>query len=124
MVITHEPEQLFANAKGPHELMPKSIFYLLVAGDLVGYLLISRNALAALEFRRVARAWRPGSRHRTRQARQQRLRTEFRLWDVEAGQQLSGELHFAASEEWRKVGHVISDRVLERLAGERGHFEY
>ena len=53
---------------------------------------------------------------------QQRLRTEFRLWDVEAGQQLSGELHFAAPEEWRKVGHFISDSILERLTGERGHF--
>ena len=53
---------------------------------------------------------------------QQRLRTEFRLWDVEAGQQLSGELHFAAPEEWRKVGHVISDSILEHLTGERGHF--
>jgi len=54
---------------------------------------------------------------------QQRLRTEFRLWDVEAGQHLFGELHFAAPEEWRKVGHVIADSVLERLTGERGHFE-
>ena len=54
---------------------------------------------------------------------QQRLRTEFRLWDVKAGQHLFGELHFAAPEEWRKVGHVIADSVLERLTGERGHFE-
>jgi TolB protein len=53
---------------------------------------------------------------------QQRLRTEFRLWDVEAGLHLSGELHFAAPEEWRKVGHVISDSILEHLTGERGHF--
>jgi TolB protein len=53
---------------------------------------------------------------------QQRLRTEFRLWDVEAGQHLFGELHFAAAEEWRKVGHVISDSILEHLTGERGHF--
>jgi len=53
---------------------------------------------------------------------QQRLRTEFRLWDVEAGQHLFGELHFAAPEEWRKVGHVIADSILEHLTGERGHF--
>jgi TolB protein len=53
---------------------------------------------------------------------QQRLRTEFRLWDVEAGQHLFGELHFAAPEQWRKVGHVIADSILERLTGERGHF--
>jgi TolB protein len=54
---------------------------------------------------------------------QQRLRTEFRLWDVEAGQQLFGELHFAAAEEWRKAGHVISDVIFERLTGQPGHFQ-
>ena len=53
---------------------------------------------------------------------QQRLRTEFRLWDVEAGQHLFGELHFAAPEQRRKVGHVIADSIVERLTGERGHF--
>jgi TolB protein len=54
---------------------------------------------------------------------QQRLRSEFRVWDVEGGQQLLGQLYFAAPEEWRKVGHAISDVIFERLTGQPGHFQ-
>jgi TolB protein len=54
---------------------------------------------------------------------QQRLRSEFRVWDVEGGQQLLGQLYFAAPQEWRKVGHAISDVIFERLTGQPGHFQ-
>lgn len=54
---------------------------------------------------------------------QQRLRSEFRVWDVEGGQQLLGQLYFAAPEDWRKVGHAISDVIFERLTGQPGNFQ-
>ncbi|MET0445796.1 MAG: Tol-Pal system beta propeller repeat protein TolB, partial [Pseudorhodoplanes sp.] len=52
-----------------------------------------------------------------------RLRTEFRLWDVVAGQQQSGQQYFTSNENWRRVGPIISDAIYERLTGEKGYFD-
>lgn len=52
-----------------------------------------------------------------------RLRTEFRLWDVFAGEQMAGQQFFTAPENWRRVAHIISDAVYERLTSEKGYFD-
>jgi TolB protein len=43
-----------------------------------------------------------------------RLKTEFRLWDVFAGQQLTGQQYFTVPDNWRRVAHIISDAIYQR----------
>ena len=52
-----------------------------------------------------------------------RLKTEFRLWDVFAGQQLTGQQYFTAPDNWRRIAHIISDAIYQRLTGETGYFD-
>jgi TolB protein len=52
-----------------------------------------------------------------------RLKAEFRLWDVFAGQQLTGQQYFTAPDNWRRIAHIISDAIYQRLTGESGYFD-
>jgi TolB protein len=52
-----------------------------------------------------------------------RLQSEFRLWDVAAGQNLMGQQLYSAPENWPQVGHAISTAIYDRLTGETRDFE-
>jgi TolB protein len=58
----------------------------------------------------------------TRQANG-RVKAEFRLWDVSTGQQLAGQQYDTQAEYWRRIAHIISDQIYERLTGEKGYFD-
>ena len=52
-----------------------------------------------------------------------RLRSDFRLWDVASAEQLTGSQYFTSPEIWRRVAHIISDAIYQRLTGEMGYFD-
>jgi TolB protein len=52
-----------------------------------------------------------------------RLKAEFRLWDVFAGQQIIGQQFFTAPQNWRRVAHIVADAIYEALTGEKGYFD-
>ena len=51
------------------------------------------------------------------------LRVEFRLWDILAGREMLALAFTTVSNNYRRVGHIISDKVYQRLTGEEGYFD-
>jgi TolB protein len=46
----------------------------------------------------------------------------FRLWDVTTGEQLAGERYTTSQANWRRMGHMISDVIFQKLTGLSGFF--
>ncbi len=51
------------------------------------------------------------------------VRVEFRLWDVLPQQQIQGTAYTTSQANWRRIAHIISDVIYERLLGEKGYFD-
>ena len=52
-----------------------------------------------------------------------RLRVDFRLWDVFGETQMIGQQYFTTPENWRRIAHMVSDAIYERVTGEKGYFD-
>ncbi len=52
-----------------------------------------------------------------------KVKLSFRLWDVFAGQQLTGKEFNTFGNNWRRVAHLVADEIYKRLTGEDGYFD-
>ncbi|MCI0468276.1 MAG: Tol-Pal system beta propeller repeat protein TolB [Beijerinckiaceae bacterium] len=52
-----------------------------------------------------------------------RLQTEFRLWDVTTGGQVTGSQYVTDPNNARRVAHIASDAIFSRITGEQGFFD-
>lgn len=52
-----------------------------------------------------------------------RLKTQFRMWDVNSGAQVTGHQYTTDSNNIRRVAHIVADAVFSQATGEKGFFD-
>ena len=52
-----------------------------------------------------------------------KLRVEFRLWDTFAEKEIEALVLITTIDNWRRISHMIADKIYERLTGEAGYFD-
>ena len=60
---------------------------------------------------------------RTRKMSDGRLAADFKLYDTVLGKPLDAQGFAAAPQTWRRLGHIIADRVYEKMTLEKGYFD-
>jgi len=51
------------------------------------------------------------------------IQVVFRLYDVATARQIEGMSYKAPAASWRRIAHVISDKIYTRLTGDEGYFD-
>ncbi len=51
------------------------------------------------------------------------LQVSYRLFDVYFAQQIEGTSLTTKAENWRRIAHMISDQIYQRITGEKGYFD-
>ncbi len=52
-----------------------------------------------------------------------RISVEFRLWDIFAESYMTGIRYTGTPSSWRRLAHLIADKIYQRLTGEKGYFD-
>jgi len=52
-----------------------------------------------------------------------KMRVEFRLWDVNTGQQLAAQQFTTSPKNDRRIGHMIADIIYKQMTGIDGYFD-
>jgi TolB protein len=52
-----------------------------------------------------------------------RIKVEFRLWAPFSGKQLAGQQYIGTSDDFSRIGHMISEGIYERITGEKRTFD-
>jgi TolB protein len=52
-----------------------------------------------------------------------RLKVDFRLWDIFGESQMIGLQYSTTPDNWRRIAHLVSDAIYERITGEKGYFD-
>ena len=53
----------------------------------------------------------------------EKLKVEFRLWDTLDEKEIEALVLITTLDNWRRVSHMIADKIYERLTGEEGYFD-
>ncbi|MBS91753.1 MAG: Tol-Pal system beta propeller repeat protein TolB [Rickettsiales bacterium] len=53
----------------------------------------------------------------------EKLNIEFRLWDIFSEKQMVAQQLKTETNNWRRIAHVISDIIYQRITGESGYFD-
>jgi TolB protein len=53
----------------------------------------------------------------------EQLKVDFRLFDVLSQVQMTGFSYTTKKSNWRRIAHLVSDAVYERVTGEKGYFD-
>jgi TolB protein len=48
---------------------------------------------------------------------------QFRLWDIFQSKTIEGQQYSTPPENWRRIAHIISDKIYQKITGEMGYFD-
>ncbi len=97
---------------GLFKILPKKLFF---------------NVSIPFEKKPVFNDWKittaQGLVHGKLKIKNEKLDIEFRLWDVLSQKQMVAQKLSTEKSNWRRIAHVISDIIYQRITGESGYFD-